>query len=443
MAPAAPTAAATPSSAPASFKGGTRESIGDAVGLGCEATSLDGWLQLLCRKKNGTGGHPLHAVIHGGSADDQKGDDGSENAVDDAANGEQLAANEQGELTIVVPWSGNEKRDVEIEWTDTTYTLHVTGPKATLEWAASGVPHRKACQQLQDESKAVLAAAQKAEGEARLTTSEATKYSHFGVCKPAGLGSWALALKAISGKGEAAARLHQLELNVVRVEVDGARMSTRFGSFDVAPGGFELAALQTYDYDDDGHDELIVPYELRAAAGTAPTFAAPIWSFSSTGITAYAKAPTVGGGIGVEQLEFDMRPDFSTYGAFVAYLGTDCGLKACPPRLTGPKLFLHSLPNGSFTASDETTQSALKRASCQNKPPTVVVEAGGTLNAVQTAKNLVCARAWGVTSEAIAAELTSKHAALCGEAATCPVQSTFEAWLELPLPVDLSTSAKK
>ena len=166
-APAAPEAPKAPSGAPASFKGGTKETIGAAVGLGCEATSLDGWLQLLCRKKNGTGGHPVRAIIKGGepaptgqepTAEAPPGD------APDAAQGEELTPNEQGELTIVVPFSGTEQRDVNIEWTDTAYTLHVTGPKATLEWAASGIPHRRSCQQLLDESKANLAAAQKLEG---------------------------------------------------------------------------------------------------------------------------------------------------------------------------------------------------------------------------------------------------------------------------------------
>jgi len=119
----------------------------------------------------------------------------------DAPSGDELTPNEQGELTIVVPFSGGRKRDVNIEWTDTSYTLHVTGPKATLEWAASGIPHRRACQQLLDETKAVVAAAQKAEGDARLTTTEASKLPRFGVCQPGGLGSWALGLKAVSGRG--------------------------------------------------------------------------------------------------------------------------------------------------------------------------------------------------------------------------------------------------
>ncbi|MES1188575.1 MAG: hypothetical protein ABUL60_32470 [Myxococcales bacterium] len=441
--PAAPAAPVAPSGAPASFKGGTKETIGAAVGLGCEATSLDGWLQLLCRKKNGTGGHPVRAIVHGGDGGPHPTgqEPGAEAPDAEAANGEELTPNEQGELTIVVPYAGSEQRDVNIEWTDTSYTLHVTGPKATLEWAAAGIPHRRACQQLLDETKAAVSAAQKLEGEARLTTTEAAKLPRFGVCQPGGLGSWALALKSVSGKGEGAQRLHHLELEVARVDVEGARKSQSFGTLDVAPGGFEVSALQVYDYDDDGRDELIVPYELKATGGATPTYPPVIWSFNDAGVQPYAKAPAVGGGVGIEQLDFDMRPDFGTYGAFVAYLGEDCGLKACPARLTGPKLYWHSAPDGGFSDHDDATRNALKRAACQSKPASVVVEAGGGLNAAQTAKNLVCARAYGVASDVIAAELTSKHAALCGDAASCPLETTFQSWLKLPLPVELSQPA--
>lgn len=450
---ATPTPPPAPAGAPASFKGGNKETIGPAVGLGCEATSSDGWLQLLCRKKNGTGGHPVRATISDPNAAAQAEPAPDAAAVPDGAEGatpnaNEITTNEQGELSIVVPYSGEEKRDVSIEWTDTSYTLHVTGAKATMEWVASGIPHRRSCQQLLDETKAVVAAAQKAEGEARLTTTEAAKLPRFGTCREAGLGSYALALKALSGKGEGATRQHHFELEVVRVDVEGARKSTSFGSIDVAPGGFELASLQVYDYDDDGRDELIVPYEIKASGGGTPSYPSPIWTFNDGGVAAYAKAPTVNGGIGVEQLDFDMRPDFSTYGPFVAYLGADCGLKTCPPRVTGPKLFLHSTPEGGFTDRDDATKSALKRASCQSKPQGVVVEAGGTLNAAQTAKNLLCAKAYGATEEALLGELTAKHAALCGEAASCPLETTLQGWVKQPLPVELASataavSAKK
>jgi hypothetical protein len=442
----APPPAPAPSHAPTSFKGGTKENIAGAVGLGCEATSLDGYLQLLCRKKSGTGGHPVRATIYDLNAPPadppSEQEPGSEPAQGDAGSNE-TGPNEQGELVVVVPFSGDTKLDVGIEWTDNRYTLHVVGNKASLEWAASGIPHRRACQQVLDESKAVVKAAQSAEGEARLTTTEGQKYSRFGACQPAGLGSWALSLRSLAGKGEGAARQHRVELDVVRVDLDGKRKSAPFGSLEVAPGGFEVAPLQVYDYDDDGRVELIVPYDVKAAGAAPVAWPSPIWSFSDAGIAAYAKAPTVGGGLGIEQLDFDMRPDFSTHAGYVAYLGPDCGLKTCPPRLTGPKLFWQSKPDGSFADRNDAAKSALKRASCQSKPSAVVVETGGSLNAAQTAKNVVCSRAFGVTSEAVIAELTAKHAALCGESATCPVETTLQAWAKLELPFELSATVAK
>jgi hypothetical protein len=62
------------------------------------------------------------------------------------------------------------------------------------------------------------------------------------------------------------------------------------------------------------------------------------------------------------------------------------------------------------------------------------------LNAAQTAKNLVCAKAYGVSSEAILGELASKHAALCGESTSCSLQSTLETWAKQSVPVELSTA---
>ena len=437
----APTPPPPPAGAPASFKGGTKENIAGAIGLGCEATSSEGWLELLCRKKNGTGGRPVKAVVTTPGAEPSEPRPSGDEEETEATAGE-LTPNEHGELTIVVPYHGEEKRDVVIEWSDTRYTLHVTGSKATLEWAASGVPHRRACQQLLDESKAVLTAAQRAEGSERLTTTEASKLPRFGVCQPAGLGSWALSLKAAQGKGEGAARELHLELEVVRVDIDGNRKQSPFGALDVTPGGLKLAGLQVYDYDDDGNNELIVPYEVEGTLSPRQQLPLPVWSFNDSGVVAYTKAPAVGGGIGVEQLDFDMRPDLGTYGAFVAYLGPDCGLKTCPPRIVGPKLYHHSLPDGSFSAHDDAVRAALKRA-CPSKSVAVVAGAPGAVNAAQTAKNLVCAKAWGAPLDALQAELTEKQAWLCGEAESCPLKSALTSWLEHPLPFELPVATAK
>jgi hypothetical protein len=441
-----PAAASAPGGAPTSFKAGTKQNIAGAVGLGCEATSLDGWLQLLCRKKNGTGGRPLRAIVktpgEDAAAAAQGREPGSDAHDEGETTGQELVPNEYGELSIVVPFGADEQRDVAIEWSDTRYTLHLTGGKATLEWAASGIPHRRACQQLLEESRAVVAQAQKGEGDARLTVTEATKLPRFGVCQAAGLGSWALALTAATGKGEGAARLQHLQLDVVRVEVDGTRRTASFGSFDVAPAGLELSALQVYDYDDDGRNELIVPYEVKSTGGQVPTLPPAIWSFSDAGVTPYTKAPSIAGGLGVEHLDFDMRPDLGSYGGFVGWLGPDCGLKACPGRVTGPKLYFHSLPDGSFSDSDEAVRGAFKRG-CPSKPASVVAEQGGSLNATQTAKNLVCARAHGLEAAAISGELAAKRGLLCGSADKCALEETLLGWLDRALPLDLSGPAPK
>ncbi|WP_437764743.1 hypothetical protein WMF27_33690 [Sorangium sp. So ce281] len=85
--PAPPSTAPASPGAPASFKDGRSESIAAAVGLGCEAKSLDGWLELLCRKKNGTGGHPVRAVIHDPSAEAAAEKPGEPVAADGAGEG--------------------------------------------------------------------------------------------------------------------------------------------------------------------------------------------------------------------------------------------------------------------------------------------------------------------------------------------------------------------
>ena len=59
----------------------------------------------------------------------------------------------------------------------------------------------------------------------------------------------------------------------------------------------------------------------------------------------------------------------------------------------------------------------------------MVVETAGSLNAAQTGKNLVCARAHGVEPAAISSELSSKRSILCGEAEKCAVLDALRARL--------------
>jgi hypothetical protein len=340
--------------------------------------------------------------------------------------------NERGELRLVLPFRNREKQDIEITWTDVRYTLKIDGTKGAFEWAGVALPHRRACQALLDENRSVLAAAQKVEGTLRLAPAEIKGLSKLGVCQPAGLGSWALSLERASGTGEPSARRVELEIEVVRIDLEGKRLSAPFGTFAVAAGGFELSTLVAYDYDDDGNDELVVPYEIKAlpASRIAPALPA-VWSFSATAIAPYARAPSLSGSVGVEHLDSDMRPDLATYGAFLGWFDADCGAKVCPPRISGPRFFFHSLADGGFSNDDEAARAALKRG-CGGKAAPLV-----SANLEKTAKNLVCARASGSPVDAVRAELDSEAAGLCSGSSSCTVSKVLGSWLSAPLPVTI------
>jgi hypothetical protein len=399
----APAATQAAGEAPSSFASGAKIDVEGAVGLGCEAKSQDGWLELSCRKRNGTGGHPVRAVL-------------------DPDAGTETLADEHGELRVTAQLSVT--RDIPIEWSDTTHALHVEGGTAKLVWQG-GLPLRRACSEVLDATKAVLSAAQKADAPGRVLPAEGSKLPRLGVCFPAGKGSYAIGLRAIRAEGDGDARALHADLEVIHVDLGGKVLRAPYASFAFAPGGLTVKPLQVYDFDDDGRDEAIVPYDLAASHGDAPTPAA-VWSSSDTAVTPYAKAPPVAqGGVTVEQLDFDMRPDIGTYGPFVTFLAP-CS-DGCPSRIVGPLFYAHSLPDGSFADNDAATQGALKRA-CSKRPEAVVVLAGKKVQIAQTAKNLACARVWGATPESVQAELDSHRDALCSGAEHCPLTDALSAW---------------
>jgi hypothetical protein len=43
----------------------------------------------------------------------------------------------------------------------------------------------------------------------------------------------------------------------------------------------------------------------------------------------------------------------------------------------------------------------------------------------------------------VIAELTAKHAALCGESAACPLETALQSWAKLELPVELAATVAK
>jgi len=385
------------SAPPTSFSGAEAVKNAIATGLGCEARAKEGWLELLCRKKNGTGGHPKQAVL--GKEEDAP----------------KIEADDKGELHVVVPYRDGAATNGTIEWTDTRYNIKVLGTELKLEWDVS-LDVQRSCAKLEKEKAEVISKATKTEDPERLTPAEASKFPRFGSCQQAGLGSWALGLRSVSAAGKDDARSIKFELDVVRVEGDGKVTKADFGTIQAKPGGLEVRPLQAYDYDDDGNDELIVPYDVKAVAtGVTPGAISAVWSFQGGQIVPYKNFPVAVGGVQVTQLEFDMRPDIGSYEPFIAYLGSDCGAATCPGRLTGPARYARSMPTGEFSRKDPSAVSAITRA-CP-KGALLVVDG----NPTRTAHNVACARLQGAEPAKLESELKAKSASFCKGAERCPL----------------------
>jgi hypothetical protein len=385
------------SSPPSDFSGAEAVKNAIAVGLGCEARAKQGWLELLCRKKNGTGGHPKQAKLG-------KEEDATE-----------VTPDEQGELHLVVPFHEGVETSGVIEWTDTRYNIKVRGTELKLEWDVS-LDVQRSCAKLEKEKAEVLSKATKAEDPEHLTAMEASKFPRFGSCQQAGIGSWALGLRGASAAGKDESRSIKLEIDVVRIDGEGKVTKADFGTIQTKPGGLEIRQLQAYDYDDDGNDELIVPFEMKAVpSGVTPSPLSVVWTLQGGQIVPYKNFAPVLGGAQITQLEHDMRPDIGTYEPFLAYLGADCGAASCPARIIGPARFARSMPTGQFSRTDTQAVAAIGRA-CP-KGATLVAEA----NPMRTAQNVACARLQGTESAKLAADLQAKAPSICNKAATCPL----------------------
>ncbi|HOU89948.1 MAG TPA: hypothetical protein PLU22_02830 [Polyangiaceae bacterium] len=453
---------------PASFAGGAKVEITNAIGLGCQATTSEGWLELLCRKRNGTGGRPVRAVrdLTALAAAEAAGASPAPSAapaasaaaaasttetatdtVTDAGTLDPRLANvievdAQGELRVLAPWRSGQRAQIRLEWSDTQYDLTVDGESASLVLpVALGL--RKQCEALRVASERAVEAAQKLPGEAALTSADQLKLHQLGLCQMAGLGAWAVGLDELTLSGSGAARTLAARLSVIHLDPDGSSKTAALGALEFAPGGLQLPPLMVYDYDDDGQDEVIIRHEVnKVAAGKAPAALPAVWSFKGGAVVAYGKLGPLGpGGVSTEHLDYDMRPDLADFGPFVAWLGPDCGARTCPPRLVGPRFFAHSAPDGSFSRTDAAAVAALERA-CAAAPASVVVADGQSVNALRTATLLGCARSWGVSTEVITQELDAKRGALCGAASDCSLLATLRAWASAEPPARVSRAAR-
>ncbi len=454
--PAAPELLGAP---PESFAAGEKVDIVNAVGLGCEARSSQGWLQLLCRKKNGTGGRPVRAIrdleafnAEQSAATDSpagteptaaaaagEGATAASGAPDAGATAGELAnvtlPDERGELRVAVPWRPGHSAKLRVEWSDTSYDLEVDGTSARLVLPVS-VALRRQCEALRKQSQAVIDAADKSPSAPGLNQSDVAKLPRFGMCQTAGLGAWALELQKLEATGPASARVVRATFGIAHVDPQGQLKRGAFGTLAFAPQGLQAKPLMAYDYDGDGQQELIVRYEVMKAPEASAQLPA-VFTLRGGEVLAYDKLDPMGpGAVIVEQLDYDMRPDLADFGPYVAWLSSDCGAKLCPDRINGPQFFAYAEKDGTFSRTAAAAQGALKRA-CPKAPGPIVVAQGDAVNAARTAQQVACAKAWKLEEASVAAALDAERSKLCSGADDCPLYRILKTWASAPPPATL------
>lgn len=214
----------------------------------------------------------------------------------------------------------------------------------------------------------------------------------------------------------------------------------------VGARGLRLGAVSFFDWDGDGEPEAFLR-RGRASFGCGREGdpldeRGGIWTFHAGQVTPYEPARrAVGEGAGpqaVRDADGDGRPDLLSAGPFRAVVELACGTAGGTALLEGPELLARSRPDGGFAPDDEAAQAYLRRA-CPSAPSSLVLpspKAALVLGA--TARNLACARAWGVSTERLREELEAGRAQLCpGEAGACAALVELKRWAGLPAPVRL------
>jgi hypothetical protein len=193
--------------------------------------------------------------------------------------------------------------------------------------------------------------------------------------------------------------LYDVELSIVPVHVSakGARANgAAIQTTSLTEGGI-VGSTGVFDLDGDGEDELLLPFDPST-----------ILTFKDGKVTPYAAAAGRSF-VGLVDADRDGRPDLllnNPYASDAAFVS--CGKRYGHPVLNfhvETSLIAHALPDGTFTADDDLTRRVAKTL-CPEKPAKVVVKGGdGKLHNGWIRNNIVCARLWGATADAVIAEL--------------------------------------
>jgi hypothetical protein len=417
----------------ANFDQATPTNIGNSGITGCAARVVPGWAQIRCDASNAEGGALLGAHIKSGAPEGAPLD---------------VKPSQDGSLTLVLPWLKGQRSEVRFEWLGMTQDLWFSARHSKFTRV---LPQEQAaqCERFAKSSQQILAGIRGRIGpfSPAVLPRDVYRFPNVGRCQMAGHSAWALSLATLSASGEGPNREVVVTFALNHVDAEGKVDSQSYGPLAFAPEGLHLPELMVYDYDADGEAEVIIRQELLLRAERSMTKVLPrmpaVYTYKQGKVQPYAPLSALAsGGILAEQLEGDGRPDVGDYGPFLSWLPDKCGRGECPKRLTGPRFFLRSTPDGNFSAQDAVTDGVI-RSKCERTPKQLVVDVRSVSGKRQTAHNIACARVRGDSTQSIVAELDELKAEMCEETQpTCPLYLTLVAWASATPPRTRKQPAK-
>jgi len=299
-----------------------------------------------------------------------------------------------------------------------------------------------------------LAKEQAAEIEATITDAamRARLPKELGRCLPAGKGAWAIRLRDAgafdtSGEANMGERFaFEGSIEPTYITEEGKVDEAMFKSMDYPRfDDLKIRTALVRDLDGDGAGELLTCVDRTSFSPRAgmwipfPLKSCEIFTFTKSGALSYDKAFD----IKIEDfsdVDKDGRPDILTRAPFDD-LGlndddNNCVLVSCPA--SPPDLFFlgHSVPDGSFSFTDEAAAAYAKRQ-CPAAPAEIFDPDDQGLFFDKGAKNFACALLWNTKTATLRAEVLRARRTMCRNPDTCGPFLTLLQILEskdIPLP---------
>jgi hypothetical protein len=415
----------TDSSSVGRFANAVEQVVSGSGPTNCALRAIAGWAEVRCRATNAGGGQLRRAHVKRGLPPGA------------ALDIEPMA---DGTITLVFPWVKGERAEVRFEWEDMTQdmSLAVRGSKFTrilpAEQADQCERFAKTSEQILDGIRAKIGPLSPG-----VTPKDVYRFPSLGRCVMAEKIAWAMSLEQLKASGEGANREVVVTLGVNRIDPTGSVATCSHGPLAFAPEGLQIPDMMLFDYDNDGEAEVVIRQDILIQADRSRTKMRPqmpaVYSYQRGSVLPYPRLrPFESGGIVAEQLDTDGRPDVGDYGPFLAWLPDHCGRGECPRRIVGPRFFLHSNSDGSFSAADEETDGVIRKK-CEHTPMEVVVDVRTASGKRQTAQNVACARVRGDTTEEIVAQLNEYKSEMCEDTqTTCALFTTLVGWAQATPP---------